>query len=76
MPDKPMAKLFLRLGRRLFVSKRKKSVRGSIIFLLTNFLLLTAIIFTVEIILIFLGVGNIFVPLTSPVWSLLTKLVF
>jgi len=71
-----MAKLFLRLGRRLFVSKRKKSVRGSIIFLLTNFLLLTAIIFTVEIILIFLGVGNIFVPLTSPVWSLLTKLVF
>jgi hypothetical protein len=71
-----MAKFFLQLGGLVFFSRRHKSVRSSIIFLLANFLLLTAIIFTVEIILICLGVGNIFVPLTSSVWGLLTKLVF
>jgi hypothetical protein len=71
-----MAKFFLQLGGLLFFNKRHNSVRSSIIFLLTNFLLLAAVIFTVEIILIFLGVGNVFVPMTSSVWGLLNKLVF
>jgi hypothetical protein len=71
-----MAKLFLQLGGLLFFSRRHNRVRNGIIFLLTNFLLLAAVIFTVEIILIFLGVGNVFVPMTSSVWSLLNKLVF
>ena len=71
-----MAKFFLQLGRLLFFNRRHNSVRSSIIFLLTNLLLLAAVIFTVEIILIFLGVGNVFVPLTSSVRGLLTKLVF
>jgi len=71
-----MARLFLQLGGLLFFNKRHKSVRSGIIFLLANFLLLTGIVFTVEIILIFLGVGNIFVPVTSAVWDFLTKLVY
>jgi hypothetical protein len=71
-----MARLFLQLGGLLFFNKRHKSVRGGIIFLLANFLLLSGIIFTVEIILIFLGVGNIFVPVTNAVWDFLTTLVY
>jgi hypothetical protein len=71
-----MARLFLQLGGLLFFNKRHKSIRRGIIFLLTNFLLFAGIVFTVEIILIFLGVGNIFVPVTSAVWDFLTKLVY
>jgi hypothetical protein len=70
-----MARFFLHLGGLLFINKRHKSVRSSIIFLLTNFLLLAGIVFTVEIILIFLGVGNVFFPVTSAVWDFLTRLV-
>jgi hypothetical protein len=74
-----MSKFILRLGGLLFFNKRHQSVRGSIIFLLTNFLLLAAAIFTVEIILIFLGVENIFLPMTRvthSMWAFLTKLVY
>jgi hypothetical protein len=69
-----MAKFFLHIGGFLFFNKHHKSIRGSIIFLFTNFLLLAAIVFTVEIILIFLGVGNIFVPLTRAAWDFLINL--
>jgi hypothetical protein len=71
-----MARFFLQIGGLLFLNKHHKRVRGSIIFILTNFLLLAGIVFTIEIILIFLGVGNVFVPMTSAVWDFLTKLVF
>jgi hypothetical protein len=70
-----MARFLLHLGGLLFINTRHKSVRSSIIFLLTNFLLLASIVFTIEIILIFLGVGNVFVPVTSAVWDFLTPLV-
>jgi hypothetical protein len=74
-----MSKFFLRIGGILFFNKRHQSVRGSIIFLLTNFLLLAGAIFTVEIILIFLGVQNIFLPMTRvthSMWAFLTRLVY
>ena len=71
-----MAKIFLQLGGLLLFNNRHKSVRRGVIFLFTNFLLVAAVIFTVEIILIFLGVGNVFVPLTSSVRGLLTKFAF
>jgi hypothetical protein len=74
-----MSKFFLRLGGLLLFNKRHQSVRGSIIFLLTNFLLLAAAIFTLEIILIFLGVENIFLPMTHvthSVFEFLRRLVY
>lgn len=71
-----MAKFFIQLGGLLLFNKRHKSVRASIIFLLTNFLLFAGIVFTAEIILILLGVGNVFVPMTGAVWKFLAKLVF
>ncbi|HMD68314.1 MAG TPA: hypothetical protein VKF42_05485, partial [Chitinivibrionales bacterium] len=65
-----------RLGGVLFLNKHRKSVRSSVILLLTNLLLVAGIIFTVEIVLIFLGIGNVFVPMTSATWDFLTKLVY
>ena len=74
-----MSKFFLHVGGLLFFNKRHQSVRRSVIFVLTNFLLIAGIIFSLEIILIFLGVGNIFIPmtrLTHSIWDFLTKLVY
>jgi hypothetical protein len=71
-----MTKFFLKMGHFLVFSKRHKSIRGSIVFLFANFLLLASIVFVVEIILIFLGMGNVFLPLTRAVSDFLSKLVF
>lgn len=78
-PWEHMSKLILRLGGLLLFSRRRQSVRGSIIFLLTNFLLLACAVFTLEIVLIFLGVENIFLPMTRvthSVFAFLTRLVY
>jgi hypothetical protein len=74
-----MSKFFLRFGGLLFFNKKHQSVRGSVIFLLTNFLLLAGAVFTIEIVLIFLGVQDIFLPMTHmthSVWAFLTRLVY
>jgi hypothetical protein len=74
-----MSRFFLRIGGLVFFNKRHQTVRGSIIFLLTNFLLLACAIFTLEIIFIFLGVENVFLPMTRvthSMWSFLTKFVY
>jgi hypothetical protein len=74
--ESSLRKLFLKLGSLIFFNKHRQSVRHSIVFLLTNFLLIAVIVFTIEIILIFCGVGNIFVPMTQKAWQFLTRLVF
>lgn len=71
-----MAKFFLHVGGAFLFNRRLKRVRNSIIFLFANFLLLASFVFTIEIILIFLSMGNVFVPMTSAVGDFLTKLVF
>lgn len=71
-----MPKFFLDFGHFLVFSKKHKSIRGGIVFLFANFLLLAGIVFIVEIILIFLGMGNIFFPLTRTVSDFLSRLVF
>jgi hypothetical protein len=64
------------MGHFLVFSKRHKSIRGGVVFLFANFLLLASIVFIVEIILIFLGMGNVFLPLTRAISEFLSKLVF
>jgi|WetSurMetagenome_2_1015567.scaffolds.fasta_scaffold00056_13 hypothetical protein len=71
-----MVRFLRNLGGILLFNKHHSSVRSGVIYLLTNFLLLAGIVFTVEIVLICLGVGNVFVPMTSAVWDFLTRLVF
>lgn len=71
-----MRRFFLRFGEILFFSRKHKSVRGGVLFLLTNLLLLASIIFVVEIILIFLAIGDFYIPLTNTISEFLAKLVF
>lgn len=57
-----MTKLFKKFGNVLVISRRHRHVRKSVIFLFTNLLVLAGLIFTLEIVLIFLGVGDIILP--------------
>ncbi len=59
-----MARLFLNLSNMLIISRKSKSVRKGVLVFFNNILVFAAIIFTLEIILIFLGIGDIFIPLT------------
>ncbi len=69
-----MAHFLFRIGKRLMISKRNRNVRGWIIFLFTHFLLLAGIVFSIEIILILLGVGDIFIPFSGKIFKLLSGL--
>ena len=71
-----MRHFFLRLGEGLFFSRKHKSVRGGILFFLANVLLLASVIFIIAIVLVFLGMDNIFIPLTHPISEFLSKVVF
>jgi hypothetical protein len=57
-----MANILYHIGKRLLISKSRGSVRGSVIFLITHLLLIIGIIFAAQIILVLLGLGNIYVP--------------
>lgn len=71
-----MKKLLTLIGSRLMISHRHRTVRQSIIFLFTNILLLAGIVFLVEIALILLGIGDIFIPLTVHITKFLKSLFF
>lgn len=58
-----MGKFLSKLGTFIVISRRHRRVRRTIVFLFSNLLFLSTLIFTVEIILIFLGVGGIAIPL-------------
>ena len=60
----------------LLFNRQQKTVRGSIIMIVTNLLVVAAVLFSVEIILIFLGVGDIFLPLTYAMRDTLAKALF
>jgi hypothetical protein len=71
-----MGSFFIRLGEGLFFSRKHKSVRGGILFLFANLLLLASMVFIVEIILVFLGMDNFFIPITRPISEFLSKVMF
>jgi hypothetical protein len=71
-----MRHFFLRLGEGLFFSRKHKSVRGGVLFVFTNLLVLAAVIFLIEIVLVFLGMDNFFIPLTHPISEFLSKVMF
>ena len=71
-----MGNPLLYFSSRLFFSRRHRSLRGSIVFITANLLMLASIIFFVEIIVIFLGLGNFYIPFTHGFSELLSKIVF
>jgi len=71
-----MSNFIIRLSERFFFSRRHKSLRKGLVFIFANLLLGASIIFFFEIILIFLGIGNCYIPLTHGISDFLSKLVF
>ncbi len=71
-----MRHFFLRLGEGLIFSRKHKSVRGGVLFLLANLLVIAGIVFIVELVLVFLGMDNFFIPLTRTISEFLSKVVF
>ena len=71
-----MGRLLLEIGQRLMISNRSNSVRKSVIIFFTNFLLLAGLLFTVEIALILLGIGNVFLPWTRQALEVLNRFLF
>lgn len=70
-----MARLFFGFARRLLVSKRHRRVRHSVVFLYTNLLLAASLVFALEVVFIYLGIGDTVLPLTKPVREFLAGLV-
>jgi hypothetical protein len=71
-----MAQFFLRFSRFLMVSRRHKRVRGSVIFLFRNFLLVVAALLTAEVVLICMGIFGMYLPLPGQVWEVLLRAAF
>lgn len=71
-----MFKLPYRIFKRIIISRKKKSVRRGIIFLLTNMMTIACIIFAVEIVIVLLGTEDVHIPLTHSVQNLLKTLFF
>jgi hypothetical protein len=57
-----MANVFYTLGKRLLISNSRRTVRGSVIFLLTHVLFFAGIAFAAELLLLMLGMCGIHVP--------------
>lgn len=71
-----MARILLNIGRFLVFSRRNKNIRGGLLPIFTNLLLIASVIFSVEILLIVLGIGEIFLPLTTAASSIISRLIF
>jgi hypothetical protein len=71
-----LKKHLLTLGSILVFNHQEKSIRGSLVFITTNLLLLAALVFVVEVILIALGINNIFLPLTRAAHTVLSTLIY
>lgn len=71
-----MGKFFFRFGKLLMISRRHRNVRKSVIFLFKNLLILAGLIFTLEIVLILLGVGDIILPIPFLSGDFLIDLLF
>jgi hypothetical protein len=69
-------KLLLRFGNLLIFPRGNQCVRTSVIFVFTNLMLLAGIVFTLEIVLITLGIGDVFLPFTHNMWTFLTRLFY
>lgn len=64
------------VGSLVVFSRRHKTVRKTVIFIVTNFTAIASFVFSVEVVLIILGVRNISLPLGHHTLRILTRLFF
>ncbi len=71
-----MAKNFLEISRHVYVGSRHGIIRQVFVLIMANLFLLAGLVFALEIALILMGVGNIFLPWTREAIDYLNKLLF
>ncbi len=71
-----MTKLLFKIGNLVIFSRKHKRVRRSVLLLVSNLFLAAGVIFVLEIALIFMGVGNIYLPLTRSARDFLSSIIF
>jgi len=71
-----MTRVFFNIGKFLVFSRRHKNVRRGFITLCTNLLILSAVVLMLEIALILMGTGDVFLPITNATRTFLTRLFF
>ncbi len=68
-----MAELIMRLGKRLFISKRNQCIRGGVVAFLTHALVVVGVLFALELVVILFGLHDVFLPLTQETLGFLSK---
>jgi hypothetical protein len=63
-------------GKFLFFNPRQRRLRHGAVLLVTNLFAFSGLIFTAELVLIFLGVGDVELPLTRSARDIITNLFF
>ncbi len=71
-----MARLLFRFGRVLMVSRRRKQVRSSLVFLFTAFIRTAAVVFSLEIVLIALGTAEVTLPPARRLMEVISRIAF
>jgi hypothetical protein len=71
-----MAEFMLRMGKRLVFSRRRRCMRRGVLPLATNALTIAGIVFFLELLLITLGLSDVFLPLSQKTLSYLTNVFF
>ena len=71
-----MARLFFRFGNLLFFNRKSHNVRHGLTSVFSALLVFSAVLFTLELLLIFMGAEDIIVPLTASARSLLGRIFF
>jgi hypothetical protein len=64
------------LGQRLLINSNENSIRKGIVFCVSYLLLFFSLLFSVEIALILLGIGDIILPWTTKALEIINRLVF
>lgn len=67
---------FFTLSHKIIISNRHNSVRRGFVLFMTNFFLFAGILFAVEIAVILLGIGNVFLPWTRQALDILNRVLF
>lgn len=71
-----MKRLAKRLGSILLYSRGHENIRGSVVFLFTQSILVLTLVLIAECLIILLGINNIFLPFTLPLNLILEKILY
>jgi hypothetical protein len=71
-----MARLFFRLSDFILFSRNHNNLRTGLLAFVSRLLVVAGVVFAIEIVLILLGMGEVFIPLTASAKGLLTHLMF